>query len=124
MSSGIYRRMPVNQLEEGMYITSLDIPMIQTCFPVRGFYIQGREDIQKIAGYCNFAIVNITKSHAVKRCTTVMQLELQELPAVMSGRRNLGQVQQRRLPQKTAHKGRAKRLCLLLVISFTIMCFI
>ncbi len=47
------QEIPVENLEIGMYVSRLDVPWVQTPFPIQGFYITKQEELDLLAHYCN-----------------------------------------------------------------------
>ncbi|WP_045827082.1 HD-GYP domain-containing protein [Teredinibacter turnerae] len=52
----------VSQLKHGMFVSRLDVPWERTHFPLQGILIRSESDIEQIAAYCNFVIVDETRS--------------------------------------------------------------
>jgi hypothetical protein len=42
------KKLEVNALIQGMYISKLDRPWIETSYPIEGFYLQNADDIKKL----------------------------------------------------------------------------
>ncbi|MCW8931190.1 MAG: DUF3391 domain-containing protein [Gammaproteobacteria bacterium] len=59
------KKVDVNALTQGMYISKLDRPWIETSYPIEGFYLQNLEDIKKLSSICRFVYIDIdlTKLH-------------------------------------------------------------
>ena len=59
------KKIEVNALIQGMYISKLDRPWIETSYPIEGFYLQNDEDIKKLSTLCRFVYIDIdlTKLH-------------------------------------------------------------
>ncbi len=55
-------KIPVRELAEGMYVSSLDRPWVGTPFPLQGFYIRNEDDIRRLHQYCEFVTVDTLKS--------------------------------------------------------------
>ncbi|MGX5174159.1 HD-GYP domain-containing protein [Aliikangiella sp. IMCC44653] len=47
------QELPVENLEIGMYVSRLDVPWVQTPFPIQGFYINKQEELDLLSHYCN-----------------------------------------------------------------------
>ncbi len=47
------QEIPVQNLEVGMYVSKLDVPWVQTPFPIQGFYITKQEEMDLLSHYCN-----------------------------------------------------------------------
>ncbi|MCF6192883.1 MAG: DUF3391 domain-containing protein [Kangiellaceae bacterium] len=43
----------VQNLQVGMYVSRLDVPWVQTPFPIQGFHIAKQEQLDQLALYCN-----------------------------------------------------------------------
>lgn len=43
----------VQNLAVGMYVSRLDVPWVQTPFPIQGFYISKQEELDLLSHYCN-----------------------------------------------------------------------
>jgi len=52
------QEIPVQNLEIGMYVSRLDVPWVQTPFPIQGFYITRQEELELLAHYCNKVYVD------------------------------------------------------------------
>ncbi len=48
----------VQNLEIGMYVSRLDVPWVQTPFPIQGFHISKQEELELLAVYCNKVYVD------------------------------------------------------------------
>ncbi len=47
------QEIPVHNLQIGMYVSRLDVPWVQTPFPIQGFHISKQEELDQLALYCN-----------------------------------------------------------------------
>ena len=54
-------KVPVESLETGMYVSSLDRPWLETPFMTQGFTITGRQQIDKLAEYCKHVYIDTKK---------------------------------------------------------------
>jgi HD-GYP domain-containing protein (c-di-GMP phosphodiesterase class II) len=52
------QEIPVQNLEVGMYVSRLDVPWVQTPFPIQGFHITKQEQLEQLALYCNKVYVD------------------------------------------------------------------
>ncbi|TQV71661.1 DUF3391 domain-containing protein [Aliikangiella marina] len=52
------QEIPVQNLEIGMYISRLDVPWVQTPFPIQGFRITKQEELDLLSHYCNKVYVD------------------------------------------------------------------
>lgn len=59
------KKIDVNSLVKGMYISKLDRPWIETSYPIEGFYIQNDHDIRQLRNLCQsvYIDVDLTKLH-------------------------------------------------------------
>lgn len=122
MSDTEFRRYPLEKLTVGMYVTALDQPLSSTPFPINGFYIRSLEDILAIAKYGNFAVVNIRKSSLIDEFNSMMQLEVIDIPRVITqGRAATSRYRASRSLQKPQHKGRVKRLLILMGVALLML---
>ena len=51
-----------NDLEPGMYVSSLDRPWLDTPFTLQGFVLESDEDIRKLREFCRYVFVDTAKS--------------------------------------------------------------
>ncbi len=51
-------KMPVSQVQVGMFVSDLDRPWVETPFPLQGFYIRHARDIQVLEGYCKHVYID------------------------------------------------------------------
>jgi len=47
------QEIPVHSLQIGMYVSRLDVPWVQTPFPIQGFHISKQEELDQLSLYCN-----------------------------------------------------------------------
>jgi len=52
------QEIPVHSLQIGMYVSRLDVPWVQTPFPIQGFHITKQEQLDQLALYCNKVYVD------------------------------------------------------------------
>lgn len=52
------KKVPVENLTIGMYVAELDIPWIESDFPVQGFYIRSAQGIERVKRSCSFVYVD------------------------------------------------------------------
>ena len=52
------QEIPVQNLEIGMYVSRLDVPWVQTPFPIQGFRITKQEELDLLSHYCNRVYVD------------------------------------------------------------------
>ncbi|MCO7226202.1 HD-GYP domain-containing protein [Pleionea sp. CnH1-48] len=57
------RKVDVNDLQKGMYVSRLDIPWVDTDYPVQGFFIKNNLDIQKLCSYCSHVFIDLKKTY-------------------------------------------------------------
>lgn len=46
------QEIPVHSLQIGMYVSRLDVPWVQTPFPIQGFHITKQEELDQLSLYC------------------------------------------------------------------------
>ncbi|MEE8058247.1 MAG: DUF3391 domain-containing protein, partial [Pseudomonadales bacterium] len=56
------RKVPINELEIGMYVSNLDRPWLETPFLLQGFVLETEEDISTLLKYCNYVHVDLERS--------------------------------------------------------------
>ncbi len=49
---------PVHNLQIGMYVSRLDVPWVQTPFPIQGFHISKQEQLEQLSVYCTKVYVD------------------------------------------------------------------
>jgi len=52
------QEIPVHSLQIGMYVSRLDVPWVQTPFPIQGFHITKQEQLEQLDLYCNKVYVD------------------------------------------------------------------
>lgn len=57
------RKVAVNDLDLGMFVSKLDVPWASTPFPLQGFYIDTQDDIVKLQQLCQYVLVDEVKSY-------------------------------------------------------------
>lgn len=55
------KKVPSQNLEIGMFVSDLDRPWHQTPFPIQGFYIRSKEDIDAVASHCRWVMVDVAE---------------------------------------------------------------
>ncbi|WP_428609940.1 HD-GYP domain-containing protein [Sedimenticola sp.] len=55
----------VNDLQPGMYVSSLDRPWLETPYPIQGFRIASERDQRHLKQYCDYVYVDVIKSEAL-----------------------------------------------------------
>lgn len=80
------RKIDINDLEIGMFVSELDRPWIETPFLFQGFRITNQDEMNKLAEICKFVIVDIekskipiTKGHVVAS-EPVVEIDLKKKP--------------------------------------------
>lgn len=58
------RKVMVGDLEEGMYVSKLDCAWHQTPFPLQGFHVESKDDINSLKAYCKHVFVDVSRSRA------------------------------------------------------------
>jgi len=56
---GNQQKIPVNQLQVGMYVSDLDRPWCETPFPIQGFYVRSVADVESLESYCKYVYVDV-----------------------------------------------------------------
>lgn len=54
-------RVNVGDLTPGMYVSQLDRPWAQTPFPLQGFHIRSKQDIDSLRAYCAYVYIDVAK---------------------------------------------------------------
>ncbi|NIR59469.1 MAG: HD-GYP domain-containing protein [Gammaproteobacteria bacterium] len=57
------RKVSVEELELGMYVSELDRPWTETPFLFQGFFLQSEADIEEVRRHCRYAYVDPAKAH-------------------------------------------------------------
>lgn len=70
----ITKRFSVSELKVGMFVLSLDCPMVTTPFPLEGFYIRSLRQIVELTRYCCFVFIDVSKSLALSTLAANLQL--------------------------------------------------
>jgi len=55
------RRVSVDQLTIGMYVSGLDRPWIETPFLMQGFVVRTQQEIDTLQRYCDYVIIDVAK---------------------------------------------------------------
>ena len=55
-------KIPVSDLDIGMYVSGLDRPWLETPFFTQGFLVESVEDLARLRKYCNFVMVDVRRS--------------------------------------------------------------
>lgn len=55
------RKVASQSLEVGMFVSDLDRPWHQTPFPIQGFYIRSKDDIDAVASHCRWVMVDVAE---------------------------------------------------------------
>lgn len=56
------KKVSVQDLEVGMFVSALDRPWHLTPFPVQGFYIRSQEDIRALISHCRWVMVDVAEA--------------------------------------------------------------
>lgn len=56
------RKVPVNELQHGMFVAELDRPWLDTPFPLQGFLIESDQQVSELRRLCEFVYVNTSRS--------------------------------------------------------------
>lgn len=55
------RKIAVQDLEVGMFVSELDRPWHQTPFPIQGFPIRSQDDIRSVGSHCKWVVIDIAE---------------------------------------------------------------
>lgn len=58
----VREKVPVHDLQMGMYVVELDRPWVDTPFLFQGFLISSEEEIDQLCEYCEFVFVDMTQT--------------------------------------------------------------
>lgn len=64
-------KISVNQLQTGMYVSALDRPWLETPFMTQGFLISRKEQIHKLAQYCQHVYIDSMRGISVPKSKSV-----------------------------------------------------
>jgi HD-GYP domain-containing protein (c-di-GMP phosphodiesterase class II) len=53
------QELPVQNLRLGMYVSRLDVPWVQTPFPIQGFYLTKQDELDLLSHYCNKVYIDV-----------------------------------------------------------------
>ncbi len=53
-----YKKIPVAEVEIGMYVSELDRPWLETPFLFQGFYIRNQEEIEAVRSHCRSIVID------------------------------------------------------------------
>lgn len=56
------RKLPVQELDIGMFVADLDRPWHQTPFPIQGFYIRNQQELDQLSRYCRQVFVDVAEA--------------------------------------------------------------
>ncbi|WP_275667853.1 HD-GYP domain-containing protein [Marinobacter salexigens] len=56
------KKIAVQDLEVGMFVSDLDRPWHQTPFPIQGFHIRSEDDIRALVSYCKWVSVDVAET--------------------------------------------------------------
>ncbi|XOZ34399.1 HD-GYP domain-containing protein [Halomonadaceae bacterium KBTZ08] len=66
------RKIPVQELEVGMFVSDLDRPWHETPFPIQGFYLRNQRELDQVSWYCRYVHVDVPeKRGSVARSSTL-----------------------------------------------------
>ena len=66
---GNQQKIPVNQLQVGMYVSDLDRPWCETPFPIQGFYVRSVAEVESLESYCKFVYVDVASARKQENYT-------------------------------------------------------
>lgn len=55
------KKIAVQDLEVGMFVSDLDRPWHQTPFPIQGFPIRSQDDIKSVVSYCKWVVIDVAE---------------------------------------------------------------
>ncbi|MCM0612298.1 DUF3391 domain-containing protein [Marinobacter sediminum] len=55
------RKVAVQDLEVGMFVSDLDRPWHQTPFPIQGFYIRSQDDVRALTSHCKWVMIDVAE---------------------------------------------------------------
>ena len=58
------KKIYIQDLQPGMYVSGLDRPWLDTPFSLQGFMIRNLSDVKKLGFYCDYVYVDSSKSLA------------------------------------------------------------
>lgn len=58
----VREKIPVENLELGMYVVELDRPWLETPFLFQGFIISSRDEIEQLVEYCDYVYIDVAQS--------------------------------------------------------------
>lgn len=59
------RKILIDNLSPGMFISRLDIPWNQSPFPIQGFYVKSKKQISELATYCKSVTIDLARSRTM-----------------------------------------------------------
>ncbi|WP_250658535.1 HD-GYP domain-containing protein [Alkalimarinus coralli] len=59
---GNQQKIPVHELQIGMYVSNLDRPWCETPFPIQGFYIRSADEVKSLESYCKHVYVDVVSA--------------------------------------------------------------
>ena len=74
-----HKKIPVEKINVGMYVSALDRPWIDTDFLLEGFFIQDLHDVKKIQKLCEFVYIDIDLTMDQTRINIPKELISQQL---------------------------------------------
>ena len=58
------KKVYIQDLQPGMYVSGLDRPWLDTPFSLQGFMIRNQAEVKKLGFYCDYVYIDSTKSLA------------------------------------------------------------
>ena len=68
------RRVDIDQLAPGMYVSRLDRPWAETDFPLQGFRVDSQADVQRLGQVCRHVYIDVHKSVRGESITPLQRL--------------------------------------------------
>jgi putative nucleotidyltransferase with HDIG domain len=77
-------KLPIEQLERGMYVANLDRPCLETPYLMEGFYIRDLDDIEELARHCEYVYIDSARGRKPmvfgERCSKSTSYENESRP--------------------------------------------
>src|SRR5690554_3723810 len=67
------KKVAVQDLEVGMFVSDLDRPWHQTPFPIQGFHIRSEDDIRALVSHCKWVAIDVAESRGSVELSKVVR---------------------------------------------------
>jgi HD-GYP domain-containing protein (c-di-GMP phosphodiesterase class II) len=94
------RQVRVHELRIGMFVSRLDRPWTETPFPLQGFLIRNRAQVERLAEYCESVWIDVDKSSAAEPMPALQTLAPGENPVAAARVREAGWMGASEYPQQ------------------------